>query len=120
MLNYEVFSKEDQPTDAEIKDFIGREIFALFSDLDNHLRELYRIKPKLAYSSCAMDNNIWRGWNIKYQKSGKSLCTIYPQQKYFLVLIPGKHFEVRNEDKVSEVKLAVAIRKEEISAKKKA
>ena len=119
MLNYEVFTKESQPTETEIKEFIGAEISTLFTDLDNHLREQYKIKPKLAYSSCAMDNNIWRGWNIKYQKSGKSLCTIYPQQGYFLVLIPGKHFEVRTVETVGEVKLAVEFRKEEISTKKR-
>lgn len=119
MLNYEVFSKEEQPTEAEIKNFVGTEIFTLFSDLDNHLRDAYKVKPKFAYSSCAMDKNIWRGWNIKYQKSGKSLCTIYPQQGYFMVLVPGKSFEVRNEDTMGEVKLAVEIRKEEISAKKR-
>ena len=120
MLNYEIFSKDSQPTEAEIKDFMGPEILTLFTDLDNLLREKHKVKPKLAYSSCAMDSNIWRGWNIKYQKSGKSLCTIYPQQGYFLVLIPGKYFEVRSEDTVGEVMLAIEIRKDEISAKKKA
>jgi len=117
MLNYEVFTKENEPSEAEIKDFLGTEITALFCDLDEYLRENYKTKPKLAYSSCAMDNNIWRGWNIKYKKSGKSLCTIYPQQGYFLVLIPGSYFEVRNEDTLGEVKLAVKARKEEISTK---
>jgi len=120
MLNYEIFSKDSQPTEAEIKDFMGPEILTLFTDLDNLLREKHKVKPKLAYSSCAMDSNIWRGWNIKYQKSGKSLCTIYPQQGFFLVLIPGKYFEVRSEDTVGEVMLAIEIRKDEISAKKKA
>ena len=118
MLNYEIFNKENQPTEAEIKDFVGTETFTLLSDLDNHLRESYKIKHKLAYSSCSMDNNIWRGWNIKYQKNSKSLCTIYPQQGYFLVLVPSKSFEVRNENTVNEVKLAVEIRKDEIRAKK--
>ena len=120
MLNYEAFSKENQPTEDEIKDFIGTNILAVFSDLDNHLREDYKVKPKFAYSSCAMDGNIWRGWNIKYQKSGKSLCKIYPQQDYFLVLIPGKWFEVRSKDVANDVKLAIATRFNEISAKKKA
>ena len=120
MLNYEIFTKENQPSEAEIKEFVGTEISALFIDLDNHLRERYKINPELTYSSCAMDNNIWRGWNIKYKKSGKSLCTIYPQQGYFLVLIPGKHFEVRNEDTVGEVKLAVKERKEEVTQRKRA
>ena len=118
MLNYEVFNKENPPTETEIKDFTGTEIFPLFADLNNYLRERYNIKPKLAYSSCAMDKNIWRGWNIKYQKSGKSLCTIYPQQGYFLAGFSGKAFEVRNEGDVAEVKSAVEIRKNEISVKK--
>jgi len=117
MLNYEVFNKEISPTEFEIKSFVGTE---LFTDLDNHLRNDYKINPKLAYSNCAMDNNIWRGWNIKYQKNGKSLCAIYPQQGYFLVLVPGKFFEVKDEATALEVKLAIEIRKEQISAKKKA
>ncbi len=27
------------------------------------------------------------GWNIKYKKGGKSLCTLYPMQGYFIVLV---------------------------------
>ena len=117
MLNYEMFDKDVQPAESEIEDFVGTE---LFTDLHNHVCERYNVKPKMAYSNCAMDNNIWRGWNIKYQKSGKSLCTIYPQQGYFLVLVPGKSFEVKNAETVAEVKLAIEIRKEKISTKKKA
>lgn len=61
MLNYEIFNKENQPTDTEIRDFVGAEAFTLFSGLDSHLQERYQIKPKLAYSNCSMDKNIWRG-----------------------------------------------------------
>ena len=115
MLNYETFNKQTQPTESELKNFIG---INQFTDLHNHLRERYKINPQIAYSNCAMDNNIWRGWNIKYQKSGKSLCTIYPQQGYFLASVPGKFFEVRNDETLLEVKLAVEIRKDEISSKR--
>jgi hypothetical protein len=116
MLNFEMFDKNVPPTEPELKDFVGVE---LFTELHNHVCDRYKVKPKVVYSSCAMDNNIWRGWNIKYQKSGKSLCTIYPQQGYFLVLVPGRSFEVRTGETLGEVKLAIEIRKEEISAKKK-
>ena len=115
MLNFEMFSKEVQPTESELMDFAGTELFA---DLHNHLCDCYKIKAKIAYSNCAMDNNLWRGWNIKYQKSGKSLCTIYPQKGYFLALVPGQSFEVRSDEDLGEVKAAVEIRKEQISAKK--
>jgi len=116
MLNFEMFDKKIQPTESELRDFVGT---VLFMDLHNYLCDSYKVKPKMSYSNCSMDKNIWRGWNIKYQKSSKSLCTIYPQQGYFLVLVPGTSFEVRNDETVVEVKLAVAIRNDEISIKKK-
>jgi hypothetical protein len=116
MLNFEMFNKETQPTETDLTDFVGIE---QFTELHNYLCDHYNIKPKLFYSGCAMDNNVWRGWNIKYQKSGRSLCTIYPQQGYFLALVPGKSFEVRNDETLFEVKLAVECRKDEISVKKK-
>lgn len=27
------------------------------------------------------------GWNLKYQKSGKSLCTLYPMEGFFIALV---------------------------------
>jgi len=116
MLNFEKFHKATQLTEAEMKDFMN---LALFDDMDKHMREVYKVKPKYAYSSCAMDNNIWRGWNIKYQKSGKSLCTLYPQQGYFMALVPGKSFKIRNEQALVELKQAIEMRVDEIAAKKK-
>ncbi len=37
----------------------------------------------MTYSMCAGQ----RGWNVKYQKSGKSLCTLYPMEGYFISLV---------------------------------
>ena len=28
-----------------------------------------------------------RGWNVKYKKSGRSLCTLYPEKGTFSVLV---------------------------------
>lgn len=114
MLNYEKFDKETQPTEAEIKEFTDG---ALFTNLNDYLCEGYKIKPKYAYSECKMDKNIWRGWNIKYRKHGKILCTIYPQEAYFMVLIPGRSFEVHHETVLEEVKLMIIQRYKDISKK---
>jgi len=114
-LNFQIFSKENQPTEAEIRDFVGLDFFV---DLDSHLRESYKIKPKFSYSNCAMDKNIWRGWNMKYIKSGKTLCTIYPQQERFMVLVPGKGFEVKTKDDIGDILLALETRAWEIGLKK--
>ena len=115
MLNYQFFNKEAQPLESEIREFVKT---PLFDDLDTYLRSTYNVKPKTAYSDCSMDNNIWRGWNIKYQKSGKSLCTIYPQQGYFLALVPGSSFEVRDDKAMMDVKMAVEVRVDEMNMKK--
>ena len=80
----ELFDKEHEPSEKQVKDFIGT---PLFEELDGHLRTTYNVKPKLSYSGCNMDGGAWKGWNIKYQKSGKSLCTLYPKQGYLLLLI---------------------------------
>ena len=81
---YELYGKEHEPSEEQIKEYVNT---PLFSDLDEYLRQTYKVKPKIAYSSCNMDGGMWKGWNIKYQKSGKSLCTLYPKQGYLLLLI---------------------------------
>ena len=81
----ELFDSANEPSDSQVKKFIGT---SFFDDLDNYLTQDCKVKSKLSYSDCAMDNGIWKGWNVKYKKSGKSLCTIYPKQGYFLALLP--------------------------------
>ena len=80
----ELFDHEHEPSEVQIREFVGT---PLFDELDGHLKETYKVKPKLSYSKCGMDGGAWKGWNIKYQKSGKSLCTLYPKQGYLLLLI---------------------------------
>lgn len=80
----DLFGKENEPTNTQITDFIAT---PLWSDLAYYVQQTYNIQPKTEYSSCAMDGGIWKGWNVKYKKSGKSLCTLYPKHGYFLSLI---------------------------------
>ena len=80
----ELFDAENEPQDSQVKEFVNS---PLWDGLDGHLRQEYNVKPKLAYSNCAMDAGLWKGWNVKYKKSGKSLCTVYPKQGYLLVLL---------------------------------
>ena len=85
----EMFSNENKPSENQIKEFVGT---PMWDDLDVFLKQTYNVKPKLSYSSCSMQDGMWKGWNVKYQKSGKSLCTLYPKQGYILSLVPiGPH-----------------------------
>ena len=87
-MNYtqwsDLFDREHEPSDAQVKVYVNT---PLFDELDGYLRETHKVKPKLSYSGCKMDGGNWSGWNIKYQKSGKSLCTLYPKQGYLQLLV---------------------------------
>ena len=84
MLWHELHNREHEPSEAQIEDFVKT---PLWGELAEHMRRNHKAKPKLSYSNCAMDKGYWKGWNVKYQKSGKSLCTLYPKEGYFLALV---------------------------------
>lgn len=68
------------PALDEISIYVQNPVFQQFcSDIKN----TYSCKEKIEYSSCSLAP----GWNIKFKKSGKSLCTIYPHESYFTVLV---------------------------------
>ncbi len=80
----ELYGKDIEPTLAQISEFAAT---PLWDDLAEHLRTAYNAAPKLFYSGCSMDGGYWMGWNVKYGKSGKALCSLYPKQGYFAALI---------------------------------
>lgn len=80
----ELFDNNHEPTDKQIKKFVGT---PLWEDLAQYLQKTYNVRPKLFYSGCSMDAGVWQGWNVKYKKSGKALCTLYPKQGYFVASI---------------------------------
>ncbi|ETJ35939.1 hypothetical protein Q604_UNBC09747G0002 [human gut metagenome] len=68
------------PTLEEISEYIRNHLFNTFC---LHIKTKYNIDSKIEFSKCS-----WQpGWNIKFKKSGKSLCTIYPRHMYFTVLV---------------------------------
>lgn len=87
----ELFDNSCQPANNQIKEFIGT---YLWDELAKFLQQTYNVQPKLSYSCCSMQ----KGWNIKYKKSGKSLCTLYPMQGYFIALIVVGKKEVAEAD----------------------
>jgi len=85
MLWNELFGNEQVPSENQIVEFVDT---TLWVDLRNYLQQTYNVLPKMFYSCCSMDKGFWKGWNIKYKKNGKSLCTLYPKQGYFVALVP--------------------------------
>jgi len=81
----ELFDKENEPQVQQIQEYVNT---PLWDEQTAHMQQIYNSKPALSYSSCAMDKGFWKGWNVKYKKGCKSLCTLYPKQGYFMALVP--------------------------------
>ncbi len=76
----DLMDKKYHPSLEEISEYIGCPMFLRFC---SELKETYKCSEQIEFSSCSME----RGWNIKFKKSGKSLCTIYPRESYFTVMV---------------------------------
>lgn len=67
------------PTLEEISEFVRNKVFMQFC---SEIKNTYTCSEKIEYSSCSLEP----GWNVKFKKAGKTLCTIYPRESYFTVL----------------------------------
>lgn len=77
---FETYGKDAEPTDEQISAFIHN---PLWEGLNEHIQSTYAAKPKKSFSGCSGQP----GWNVKYQKSGRSLCTLYPMDGFFIALV---------------------------------
>lgn len=76
----DLLDKSNCPAIEEISEYVKNPVFMEFC---SEIRNTYNCREKTEYSSCS-----WKkGWNLKFKKAGKTLCTIYPGEYYFTVLI---------------------------------
>lgn len=68
------------PSLEEIAEAVRNPLFEMFCA---KVKETYGVSEKIEFSSCSMEP----GWNVKFKKSGKTLCTIYPREAYFTVMV---------------------------------
>lgn len=68
------------PSLEEIDGYVRNPVFTQFC---LEVKDTYQCCEKIEYSACSLE----KGWNIKFKKAGKSLCTIYPREGYFTILI---------------------------------
>lgn len=80
-----LYSDITPPSWEQIEKFISN---PLWTEFNKRIQSVYQIEPCMEHSRCSMQ----AGWNIKYKKGGKSLCTLYPMQGFFIVLVViGSH-----------------------------
>lgn len=72
----------------------------VFEQFCSEIMEKYKCNEKIEFSSCTWE----MGWNIKFKKAGKTLCTIYPRETYFTVMVVvGKNEKETVESILSEL-----------------
>jgi AraC family transcriptional regulator len=79
----ETWDKTDGTQEPTLKIISAYVKSPLWERLCKHVEEQYQIKPVLEYSGCSLQ----QGWNVKYKKAGRSLCTLYPMEGYYIALV---------------------------------
>lgn len=75
--------KFEQNNEPKLDDMIQFVNNPLWIALQSFIEDIYQVKPIMNYSRCSAQ----KGWNLKYRKSGKSLCVLYPMDSYFIALV---------------------------------
>ncbi len=76
----DLLDKNIQPGIEEIAEYVKNPLFARFC---SEIKGKYHCTEIIEYSSCSME----KGWNVKFKKAGKSLCTIYLREGYFTAMV---------------------------------
>jgi len=73
--------KAHKPSDEEIVDFIGEQAKEAWLDIRRYIEDHYDFIPETIFYGTKY------GWTIRYRKSGKTLCSLFPEKGGFTVLI---------------------------------
>ena len=76
-----MLDEEHRPSEKEILDYLDSKAAEAWADIASFLRTSYDFSPELDYGGSKY------GWSMRYRKSGKSLCTLYPEKSAFTILI---------------------------------
>jgi hypothetical protein len=75
-----LYNQESMPGQEDIDRYVGS---SLWQELKIWLHQAYEVSLIIEYSKCGGA----RGWNMKYRKGGKSLCTLYPMPGCYVALV---------------------------------
>ena len=79
-MGYErMLDKAHRPGEEEILSTIGKT--AAWLDLTQFIEQNYDFAPELAFFGKKY------GWTLRYRKSGKTLCSLFPEQGAFSALV---------------------------------
>ena len=76
-----LLNKEHKPDKAEILKTLGNTTGAAWNDLQEFLGTYYDFVPETKFYASKY------GWTVRYRRSGKTLCSLFPEGGAFSVLL---------------------------------
>ena len=76
-----MMDKAREPTEEEMISFVGERAEAAWTELRTFIEDNYGFVPETAYYGAK------HGWAVRYRRSGKTLCSLFPEKGGFIVLI---------------------------------
>ena len=80
MVWHETYPAHCQPDMKQIREFVDS---PYWEQLCSYLQKTYVTSPSIEYSRCSMQT----GWNVKYKKGSRAICTLYPDKGYFICMV---------------------------------
>lgn len=66
----------------------------LFDELCREMERAYQARQSIEFSG----DKVLLGWNLKFKKAGRTLCTVYPRKGHFpMLLVVGRKEKARVE-----------------------
>lgn len=78
-----ILNRSLEPSMLQIGAYVQGGAGKRWADITAYIEREFGVKPQTAYSVCSGKP----GWNVKYKKSGKALCTLYPEREKYIALV---------------------------------
>ena len=70
-----------KPTEEDVEGLLGERAREAWSEIRRFIEDHYDVVPETVFYGAKY------GWTIRYRKSGKTLCSLFPEKGGFTVLI---------------------------------
>ena len=76
-----MLDKTRKPESNDILSFLGNQVAKKWSEIENFLKTHYDFVPETVFYGNKY------GWTVRYRKSSRTLCSLFPEKGSFTVLI---------------------------------
>lgn len=80
-MGMRLLDRDHKPVNEDIYRVLGSDAKKAWDNMQKYLSKYYKIEPETVFYG----KNY--GWNIRYRKSGKTLCSLFPENGSFSFLI---------------------------------